>query len=83
MPSCSSAMRLQVCSEKRDIDVLGWIKRQPSQSGLRDTFGINHLLTSNTATAQQNVMANAELGIRVRMIGFLHLCPALGILDVR
>jgi hypothetical protein len=29
------------------------------------------------------VMANAELRIRVRMIGFLHPCPALGILDVR
>jgi hypothetical protein len=28
-------------------------------------------------------MANAELRIRVRMIGFLHLCPALGVLDVR
>jgi hypothetical protein len=54
-----------------------------SISGLRDTFGINHLLTSNTATTQQNVMANAELRIRVRMIGFLHLCPAFGILDVR
>jgi hypothetical protein len=49
---------------------------------LRDTFGINHLLTSTTATAQQNVMANAELRIRVRMIGFLP-SPTLGILDVR
>jgi hypothetical protein len=77
-------MRPRACSEKRDIDVFGLDQASTiSISGLCDTFGINHLLTSNTATAQQNVMAKAELRIRVRMIGFLHLCPAFGILDVR
>jgi hypothetical protein len=41
----------------------------------RDTLGINHHPTSNTAMAQHNVMAKAKIRIGVCVIGFLHLSP--------
>jgi hypothetical protein len=64
----------QACYEKRTLSF--WADQASAISiwDLRDTFGVNHRLTSNTATAQQNVIAKAELTIRVRIVGFLSLC---------
>jgi hypothetical protein len=82
MPRSSTAPRLPARCEKMTLTYWAGSSVNYPISGFARPFGVNHRLTSNTATAQQNMTAQAEFKIRVRIIGFLHV-PRPRILDVR